>query len=189
MVGRDCYFWGGWDFPMRAKYRDPTAVACVGGWVCLWVGACMLQVQMSICAYFQQSQYRLTAQVFLGCRAAEQESSSGERQGGRGKEWGRGCGPGGWMGTRSGMLPAWTGNSRNPILEKVVRYSTVVSRQTCALPLCRIRACVRACVCCGQTAEWLWARQPVHWRSHPVRAYGAPKSGSAGVAGAKQTLG
>jgi hypothetical protein len=55
---------------------------------------------------------------------------------------------------------------------------------------------MRACVCCGQTG-WLSGYGPgsraVHWRgdrSHVwLRAYGAPKSGSTGVAGANEPLG
>lgn len=35
MSGRECYFWGGWDSPMRAKYRDPTTPLLGWGRVCV----------------------------------------------------------------------------------------------------------------------------------------------------------
>lgn len=51
------------------------------------VGGCMLQVQMSICAYHSNN----GTDCILGLQHGREEKS--------GKEWGR-SGPGGWMGTR-----------------------------------------------------------------------------------------
>lgn len=127
---------------------------------------------MSVCAHSQLNQYPSDCSI-LGLQSRRQSVTKRVRQSGAGRNesgrWWR-VGRGGWIKTRASMLPARTGNRSNPILEKVVKHSTVVSRQADGRPGQQMHyhsTCphpVRACVCCGQTAEWLWARQPLHWR-------------------------
>ena len=87
-------------------------------------------------------------------------------------------------GDPASMLPARTGNGK-PNLWKVcaVPYGTVVSSHsvtqsvthacmrvatTAYVHLLRQDDCIR-----GWMAEWLWGRQPVHWRSSCARLQGA----------------
>ncbi|KAI7777813.1 hypothetical protein LA080_003012 [Diaporthe eres] len=99
------------------------------------------------------------------------------------------------------MLSARTGNG-NPILEKIAPYKCRGSKQSVSHHACTLLLLLLlllwTCICCGkrdcirgwlaeQADEWLWAGSR-SVRGHPVRAYGAPKSGSWGR-GRQQTLG
>lgn len=95
---------------MRANYRIPPPLLELCGcvWVsgcvrvCLWVGDCMQQLQMSICAYFRLNQYPsdcVQCSVFLGCRP--EEGAAVERGRAAREGMGEDGGPGGWMGTRA----------------------------------------------------------------------------------------
>lgn len=90
----------------------------------------------------------------------------------------------------------------NPILEEVAPYKCRSSKQSVSHHACTLLLLLLlllwTCICCGKrdcirgwlaerADEWLWAGcRSV--RGHPVRAYGAPKSGSWGR-GRQQTLG
>lgn len=180
---------------MRAKYRIPPPSLCVSVCVsrCGWVGT-LLQVQMSICAYSS----RTVLTVFLGCSRAEQ---SRERVG-KSRAAREGMGEEEWAGRMDGdpvsMLSARTGND-SPILEKVAPYKCRRSKQSVSHHACTLLLLLLwTCICCGkrdcirgwlaeQADEWLWAGSR-SVRGHPVRAYGAPKSGSWGR-GRQLTLG